>query len=114
MPRRDDLSVRLDGLRHWLKAAYLAELDKGDVRVRFMDVDSDEAARLERTSPHLSQVRRVLRLLDSAAVVNVDHRRVKAYPPTEAVGWLQGYRGGVAVAADGTVAPSMPGVDVYP
>ncbi len=111
---RDDLGVRLDGLRPWLKAQYRAELGRGDAQARFENDDPKSVADLEKTSPHPTQIRRVLRMLDSPAAVNISHRRIKQYPPTAAVGWLWGFKGGVAVAKDGTTAPAALGVDVYP
>ncbi len=53
-------------------------------------------------------------MLDSPAAVNISHRRIRQYPPTAAVGRLWGFKGGVAVAKDGTIAPAALGVDVYP
>ena len=56
----------------------------------------------------------MLEVLGTAAVVHVADQRVRKYPPTAGVGWMWGYHGGVAVAADGTVTPSPAGVDIYP
>jgi hypothetical protein len=60
--------------------------------------------------------RRILGLLNTAATatVYVDYSRIKGYPPTADIGWLRGYRGAVAVAADGTISPAAEGVEVYP
>jgi len=115
MPLRTaDLGVAVDGLRAWLRHDYEAELARGDARVRFMDISLEKQARLEATSPHLSQIRRVLRWLDSPAVVNISHQRIRKYPPALVVGWLWHFRGGVAVGPDSNITPSPPGVDVYP
>ncbi|MDR3655401.1 MAG: hypothetical protein P4L48_06940 [Mycobacterium sp.] len=46
--------------------------------------------------------------------VGHSHRRVRRYLPTADVGWLYGYLGAVAVAADDTISPSVPGVEVCP
>ncbi len=105
----------MSGLRGWLKADYQAEWDRGDPRARVGITNKIEQARLEATSPHLAQIRRVLTLLDTAAVVHMGHRRIKRYRPTGGVGWLRSYRGGVAVGADDSVSPTPEGVvDVYP
>ena len=78
------------------------------------DVDPVKRAKLEANSPVITQMRRVLRYLDSPAVVNISHRRITLYQHCAAVGWLWGFTGGVAVAADSSITPSAPGVDVYP
>jgi hypothetical protein len=108
--------VRLAGIRAWLKADYQAEIDRGDPRAFFMVDDPEGVAALNDSSPYLSQLRRILGLLNTAATatVYVDYSRIKSYPPTADVGWFRNYRGAVAVAADGTISPAAEGVEVYP
>jgi hypothetical protein len=109
-----DLGVRLPGIRAWLKADYQGEIDGGDPRAWFIADDPEGVALLNDSSPFLSQLRRILGLLNSAATVYLDYSRIRSYPPTTDVGWFRNYRGAVGVAADGTIAPSPSGVEVYP
>jgi hypothetical protein len=112
--RHTDLGARLPEIRLWLKADYQAEIDRGDPRAWFISDDPKGVVQLNYSSPYLSQLRRILGYLDTAATVYIDYSRIRGYPPAEDVGWFRNYRGGVAVAADGTISPAGEGVEVYP
>ena len=109
-----DLGVRLPGIRTWLRASYQAEVDRGDPRAWFIEDDPEAVAQLNASSHHVRQMRRAVGLLDGFGVVNVDDCHVTHYPSTEDIGWLRGYRGGIAVSVDDTISPSPPGVEIYP
>ncbi|MGB9304548.1 MAG: hypothetical protein WCB92_12980 [Mycobacterium sp.] len=79
-----------------------------------MSDDPKQIAALEKTSPHLAQLRRMLKFLGTPGVVHIVHRRIEQFPTTDSAGWLWTHHGGVAVAADGTISPSSKGVDIDP
>lgn len=59
-------------------------------------------------------IAKIDRHLKSPAVVNIDYRCVRRSPRADGVGWLFGYQGGVAVAADSTISPSLGDVEFCP
>lgn len=51
----------------------------GDPRARFMSDDPKQIAALEKTSPHLAQLRRMLKFLGTPGVVHIVHRRIEQF-----------------------------------